>query len=200
MARIAALFVAFVAWMGLLVQFQATWSESGSIPETVWILLRYFTVLTNVLVAVTMTIVSANGRLSPRWIGGATIAILLVGIVYMTLLRGLLELSGGALLADTLLHKVTPVLAAIWWVGWAPKGKLSWVDPLYWAAYPALYLAYALVRGFAERKYAYPFIDVGQLGLGRVLIYCAIIALLFIIFGLLAVWIDRWLGQQRARR
>jgi hypothetical protein len=35
---------------------------------------------------------------------------MLVGIVYWLLLRGLLELSGGALMADALLHTVVPIL------------------------------------------------------------------------------------------
>ena len=104
------------------------------------------------------------------------LAILLVGIVYGLLLNGLLELSGGALLADTLLHKVTPVLAPLWWIAFAPRGQLSWRDPWGWALFPALYLPYALARGVAEGRYAYPFINVAKFGIGQVLVNAAVSA------------------------
>jgi predicted nucleic acid-binding protein len=100
--RIAAAAIALVGWFALAVQFRATFGQTGSVAETLWILLRYFTVLTNVLVAVVLTgIVLGRPRFAaPAILGFVTFAIMLVGVVYMTLLRGLLELSGGALLAD----------------------------------------------------------------------------------------------------
>jgi hypothetical protein len=198
MARLAAAIVALVAWAGLGIQFQATLASGFSVGETLWILLRFFTILTNIAVAVTMTLLALDKRVSPSWLGGLTLAILLVGVVYMTLLRGLLELSGGALLADTLLHKVTPVLVAFWWLAFAEKGRLEWRDALLWAIYPLLYLPYALTRGAAEGIYAYPFINVADLGWGGVLVACSTIAIAFVIVGLGLVALDRKLGVTRA--
>jgi hypothetical protein len=197
MARLAAAIVALVAWAGLGIQFQATFASGYSVGETLWILLRFFTVLTNIGVAVTMSVLAFGKRVSPSWLGGLTLAILLVGLVYMTLLRGLLELSGGALLADTLLHKATPVLVTFWWLAFAEKGRLTWRDPLVWAIYPLLYLPYALTRGAAEGIYAYPFINVPDLGWPGVLATCAVIAVAFVIAGLGLVAIDRKLGLAR---
>src|SRR5690348_16247051 len=105
MPRAVAAHVALVCWAGLAIQFSATYSNQHDVAKTLWILLRFFTVITNLLVAIGMTWVATGGRLSPLLLGGLTLAIILVGVVYMTLLRGLLHLSGGALLADTLLHK-----------------------------------------------------------------------------------------------
>jgi hypothetical protein len=124
-------------------------------------------------------------------LGGVALAMLLVGIVYMTLLRGLLDLSGGALLADTLLHKVTPVLAALWWALFAPKGRLGWSTPLLWALYPLLYFAYALARGAAEGVYAYPFINIAKLGWPSVLLNALVIAACFLLAGFAIVALDR---------
>ena len=55
MARIAAAIVALVAWTGIAVQFQATHANTDSVAEALWILFRYFTILTNFIVALTMT-------------------------------------------------------------------------------------------------------------------------------------------------
>src|SRR4051794_18417329 len=109
MGRAAAALVALICWLGLGVQFHATYANTGDVLATLWGLARWFTIITNLLVAVTMTRLALGGAVSPFLLGGATIAIILVGVVYMTLLRGLIELSGGAHLADTLLHKVSPV-------------------------------------------------------------------------------------------
>lgn len=191
MKRAGAGIVALTAAAGLAVQFRATLGQTGSISETMWILARFFTVLTNAAVAVIFAGIALGARVTARRIGGVTLAILLVGVIYGLLLRGLLSLSGGALLADTLLHKATPVLVALWWIICAPKGKLQWRDPLWWALFPAAYLPYALMRGAMEGKYAYPFINVDRLGIGQVLLNALMIAVGFLMAGYALVWMDR---------
>lgn len=195
MARIAAAIVALVALAGLVVQFAATLDQTGSVAGTLWTLLRYFTVLTNLLVALAFGWVAIGGRPHPRRLAGVMLAILLVGIIYGLLLRGLLTLSGGALLADTLLHKVTPVLVPLWWIAFAVRGQLRWRDPWGWTLFPALYLPYALLRGMAEGRYAYPFIDVAKIGIGTVLVNAVLIAMGFVAAGHALVWIDRRMAR-----
>ena len=201
MPRIAAALIALVCWLALAVQFRATLGQTGSVAETLWILLRFFTVLTNLLVGVVMSGI-ALGSLrfaSPRLLGFVTLAILLVGIVYMTLLRGLLELSGGALLADMLLHKVTPVLVPLYWLAFVRKGGLGRRDPLIWCLFPLAYFAYALVRGAIEGRYAYPFIDLASLGPARVALNALLIAAAFLAAGFAFVWLDGRLARRAAR-
>jgi hypothetical protein len=96
------------------------------------------------------------------------------------------------------LHKVTPILAALWWLLFMPKGKLGWRDPWLWAIYPAAYLPYALARGLSGDIYAYPFINVDRLGWGQVLVNAFAIALGFVAAGFGLVALDRWLGVRRA--
>ena len=196
MPRIAAAVIALIAWIGLAVQFNATFGNSGSLGETLWILTRFFTVLTNFIVAITFTAITLGRQVSPSVLGGVTLAIALVGAVYMLLLRGLLELSGGALLADTLLHRVTPVLVPLWWLVWALKGDLNTRDPWLWALYPLVYFAYAIARGLSGDKYPYPFMNVAEIGWLQTLVNSAAIALGFVVAGYLLLWLDkRLLGR-----
>jgi hypothetical protein len=190
-ARSAAALIALVCWAGLAIQFAATYANQSGALATLWILFRFFTVLTNLLVAVVMTRVSLGARVSPSVLGGTTLAILLVGVVYATLLRGLIELSGGAVLADIMLHTVSPFAAALWWLFFAPHGRLTWQAPVHWCVFPFLYFAYALVRGGIDGRYPYPFIDVGKIGWLQTGINAVVISLAFILAGYLLVWTDR---------
>ncbi|MEC3910192.1 Pr6Pr family membrane protein [Sphingobium sp. CR2-8] len=196
--RIAAAVVALVSLAGLVVQFDATLGQTGSIAETLWTLLRFFTIWANIFVVLTLGAIALGRAVSSRRVGGMLLSILLVGIIYGLLLRGLLSLSGGALLADTLLHKVTPLLVPLWWIAFARKGRLGWRDPWLWAIFPAAYLPYALLRGTAEGHYAYPFINVAKFGIGQVALNAALIAIGFAAAGHALVWIDRRLSA-RAR-
>ncbi len=193
--RLAATVLALVAWAGLAAQFSATFSAGYSVGETLWILLRYFTILTNLVVAATMTTIALGRTVSPQWIGGVTLAILLVGIIDATLLSGMPQLSGAAGLADILLHKVTPLLVPAWWLAFAPKGRLGPRDPVLWALAPMAYFTYALVRGRIDGKYAYSFIDVAQHGWPPVLLTAILIASAFVAAGFALLLLDRRLGR-----
>jgi len=193
--------VAAVAIAGLVIQFRATLAITDAVGGAVWVLLRYFTIMANVLVAVVM-VRRAFSVDPPRhaWLlGGVVVIIGLVGVVYTLLLRGLLELSGGAALANLLLHYVTPVLAPLYWLLFAPKGGLRYRDTAAWCALPVGYLIYALVRGELEGHYAYPFLNLAKLGAGRVATICAVIAVGFLASGCTFVWLDGWLGRRGGR-
>jgi hypothetical protein len=193
--------VAGTAWTGLGVQFVATYSATPSAVATVWILLRFFTVTTNLGMALLFTGLALGipAARRPRAIGCAVLCMLLVGITYHFLLRGLLELSGGARLADTLLHVVTPIMVPLYWLVFTPKGYTSRRDPLIWAVYPTLYLPYALGRGLAGDIYAYPFINVSKLGWSQVMVNSVALAVAFVAAGYLLVLLDRQLAKHAER-
>jgi hypothetical protein len=195
--RFAALAVAAVAWTGLVVQLIASTGLAGSIGQAVWAMARYFTVIANLLVAGQFTAVALGHAPRPKSLGLVTLAILLVGIVYGTMLRGLVELSGGAALADLLLHSVTPVLVPLWWLMFAPRAGLDWRDPWHWSLLPLVYFAYALGRGGIEERYAYPFMDVGSLGWPAVLANAALMAAGFVIGGYVLVAMSARLSGRR---
>lgn len=195
--RVAAALVALVGWIGIGVQLDASTALAGSVPGAIWTMLLFFTIIANLLAAIVMTGIALDRRalMAPVMIGGVTIAILLVGVVYALLLRGLLELSGGARLADILLHSVTPVLVPLYWLLLAPKGGLTWRAPFLWACLPLAYFGYALVRGGLEGRYPYPFMNVAKIGWTATLTNATAMAAGFLLVGFVLVWFDRRLAR-----
>jgi hypothetical protein len=195
--RVAAASVALVGWIGMAVQLDASIGMMGAVPAAIWKMLLFFTIIANLLAAIVMTGIALGRRGfgTPVLVGGVTIAMLLVGVVYALLLRGLLELSGGAALADLLLHSVTPVLVPLYWIAFAPKGGLAWRDPLVWAGLPIVYFGYALLRGAVEGVYPYPFMNVTRIGWGATLANALAMAIGFLVTGFLLVWLDRRLAR-----
>lgn len=200
MHRLAGALVALAASAGLGVQFAATFGQTGSVPETLWILLRYFTVITNLLVAIVMTRVAMGQRVSSFTLAGLTLAILFVGGVYAILLHGLVALVGLALIADVLLHYAVPVAMALYWLAFAPKIGLRPSDALLWCAYPLAYLFYVVVRGSMDGRYPYPFIDVPALGYGRILLNSLLLLAAYFLAGLVLVALGLMMARRRGAR
>jgi hypothetical protein len=197
MSRIAAAIVAAVAVTGLGVQFVVSCRALGSVPQALWVLFAYFTITTNLLVAVVfVAIATGRTRLRVGWVvAGTMLSIVLVGVVYGFLLHGMVELSGGSQVANVLNHMVTPILTPMYWVLFTPKGQLRWRDPWLWAIYPLAYLGYGLSRGAATRAYPYPFMDVATHGGRQVTWNAAIIAVGFLLCGFALVFVDHRMGR-----
>jgi hypothetical protein len=196
--RVFAGCIALVAWTGLIVQFAITYSETASVVSTLWVILAFFTITTNVLVGVVFSCLAIDrGVFRADWIvAGTMLSILLVGVVNALLLWGALELSGGSALVDKLLHIATPVLVPIFWIIFSPKGGLTWKHPLVWAIYPLGYLVYGMARGIATGKYAYPFLNISVLGWQRTALNAFMIAVAFMACGFAVVWIDNRMGSR----
>jgi hypothetical protein len=197
--RIFGACIAAAAWTGLIVQFVLL-CRANSILLSLWIMLAFFTITTNLLVAVVFTCVAIDRTVfrSDRILAGTMLAIVLVGVVNALLLWGALELSGGSVLVDKLLHVVTPVLVLLFWIFVARKGRLTWRDPLLWAIYPLAYLVYGMARGLATGKYAYPFLNILALGWQRTALNAFFIAVAFMVSGFAIVWIDNRVGSRSA--
>ena len=201
MPKVAAALVALICWAGLAIQFSVSYANQHDVVATLWVLARFFTILTNMAVAVVMTSVAIDRPVSPLVLRGLTFVILLMGIVYSTLLHVLYSLTGPAVISNLLLHKISPVAMTLWWLLFAPKARLKRSAPLWWAAYPLAYFVYALVRGHHDGRYPYPFMDVAKIGWLQTALNSGGIALAFILTGFVLVWIDSWrpLGSKRAR-
>jgi len=203
LARSWHLLTAVVTWAALLLQLVlvirgGTVLDEVNPPALGTRLVRfisYFTILTNLLVAVTTTTLALRQDRFPTWWRvlrlNAIVGIAVTGLVHWFLLRPLLDLDGADYLADKLLHVVVPLLAIVGWVVFGPRGKAE--SGLLWLSlvYPLGWLAYTLVRGAVADWYPYPFLDVGEQGYPRSLLACAGVAVLLLVLTRGAMLLDR---------
>lgn len=194
---------ATLGWAGLSIQlyliFFARLSVDASLLGGLVSFFSYFTVLSNTLVAVVLTCaVTDRDSATRRWFllpsvsSAIAVSITVVGLAYSVLLRHLWHPEGWQFIADELLHDVMPlVFLAYWWLC-VPKGTLRLQHLPLWLIYPLMYFAYALLRGHLLGAYAYPFIDVAQLGYPQVFINAGGILVGFVLIALLVIGLDRW--------
>ena len=190
---------------GLGLQFYLSFTNRQLPPlETVIRFFSYFTILTNALVTAYFLVrgLAPAGQLR-RWVrqpevGTAlTVYILVVGVVYQTVLRGLVPVAGWSRVADDIIHGLVPLYMLGYWIGFVSRGPVRLRTVPYWLLYPALYLAYTLLRGPGARFYPYPFVDAGGLGYSRVLLNSALVLLVLMAFSLVLGSVANWRHRRR---
>ena len=175
-ARAYRLLAGIVALGGLSLQFwlMTKYPDSQSIAQTTARFLSFFTIQTNILIAVCM--------LAPALIPGSRISRLLgrpslrsavmsysalVGIVYFALLRNMGDDDGLERRADQIMHYVTPTMFLIDWLVWVPRGRAPFSAVPAYLLYPGLYSVGVFLYGALTGWYPYPFVDTMRLGSGQ---------------------------------
>lgn len=207
MLRSTSLFAtAAVGWLGVGLQLYLgmRYVANMGLPPVAGIVttFSYFTVLTNLLVAVLLTASALCGRADtlltrPGTMSAAAVYIVIVGAIYAVLLRAMWHPTGLQRLADLTLHDAMPVLYVLCWLFFVPKGTLHWRQPVVWLVYPLLYGIYTLIRGALGARYPYPFLDVRALGWPAVLLNSAVLGAVFVALGLVVVMLDRTVARLR---
>ena len=194
--------VGWLALAGHFAVFVEAWTLTG-VLERLEKYFSYFTILTNILVALALTLpLLAGASRAGGWSrsegvrAGVTMYAVVVGVIYHLLLRATWEPRGFQIVTDTLLHTVMPLAILIDWLAFTPKGRLRWVDAGKWLAFPLAFGAWSLLHGAIGGWYPYWFIDVGELGYARALINLAGLLAFFGLVGLIVVAIDRTLGRR----
>jgi len=168
---------------------------AGSMLERLVRLFSYFTVLSNVLVCVVAVLLviapARDGRLFRIARLDALLCIAVTGIVYNTVLTGLVELSAAGAVSNFLLHVLTPVLVVVGWLLFGPRPRID-RRTIWWSAVPPLaWIAYTFVRGAIVDWYPYPFLDVGANGYVASLVSTALVAVVFLALAFGAGWLDQ---------
>jgi hypothetical protein len=185
------LILAVSVWTGLLIQLSIliyNTPENGmNVAEAIGHFFRFFTILSNILVAVLISIRLRGNQshwlLKPANQTAVALYIFIVGLVYNLVLRKLWAPEGWQWVADNLLHLSTPLLYLLYWWRYVDNKPRQWSLAIRWLFFPAVYFVYAILRGKLEGVYPYPFIDVNQLGFQKVLINALGIMLLFLATG-----------------
>lgn len=194
-ARHSAMLIAGLAAVSVAAQFLYLNAERAE-PAlvTAWEMARYFTILTNIAVALTLAMIArpVRGRVPAAWLAALTLAMVMVGLVYHLLLSHLVTFTGLGWWADHGLHTAGPVAIALWWLVHAPKRRLSYGDLPIFILWPMVYAVYVLLRGTLDGAYPYPFMDLTTLGPAAVALNLAGLAILFLLGGVLMISIGRF--------
>ncbi|CAM5537721.1 Pr6Pr family membrane protein [Streptomyces avidinii] len=196
------------AVVGLVIDF-----VYGSVP----VVLSYFTIWTNILVAVVLGVSAARARqrrpdVAPLYRGGMLLFILITGLVFHLVLANpsspynvvaeLDRLTGARSVANQLLHTVTPVGALLDFLLLTAPRTLRPRHAAQWLAYPLAYVTFAMARGAlltpgTGRRYPYPFIDAAQYGYARVTVNALVLGAAFYALGLVLVAADHYRRPSR---
>lgn len=190
---------------GILLQLQvAVANDSGyfeGVPSRIVNVLSYFTVQSNILIALTTGLLAVRLNRTETWLRvlrlSAVIGITITGIVFHLALKGLTELTGPAVTADWILHTASPILGLLGWVIFGPRGWVTSRVIKLSVLFPVLWLAYTLARGAlvedrsGRNFYPYPFVDVVEHGYARVFVNIVVVAVLFFVLALAALAADK---------
>ena len=191
-ARIFALFGAVIGWFAIITQlYLMMMNRQVSVPGTLFRFFGFFTIDTNILVALCFTFIflRSNSLLcrffsKATTITAITVYITIVGIVYNIILRSTWNPQGMQKLVDELLHSVIPVLFIIFWLGFILIEELKWKNTFPWLIYPIAYMIYALAHGAITKFYPYPFVDVNKLGYNKALLNAGVVLLVIFLLSL----------------
>lgn len=159
----------------------------------------YFTILSNVTVAVVVTMLlvrpslflrSGSTGLAWRALRVDSVMMIVVTAIVFNLLLATGGKTGWDAVSNSMLHIITPTVTALVWLLAGPRGLIRW--SAIWAALilPVAWAAYALIRGAVIGAYPYPFLDVAANGLASVLLFIVVICIFGIIIMAVMLGID----------
>jgi hypothetical protein len=197
MKRIYAGVFAIVDWFAIVGQYFA--SDHGTSIASTIDYFSYFTILSNILVAATLTFAalapeSPAGRflLKPGTLLATVVYITVTGLTYYFVLAALYDLHGWELIFDRLLHYLMPPAFVLFWLAFATKGRLDIRSAAWVLLPPLIYAAYTFIRGPLSGFYPYPFVDVPEIGIVQAFLNVLKFIVFFFVVGLFYVLVD-WL-------
>lgn len=196
-AAIGCTAIAYQWWAAIV-----TGMSTSPLGSTV-VYFSFFTTQTNVLANLIFLapVLAPNSRIG-RWAAregvraAVAMYIAVVGLVFHFILSATWKPEGLAALGNLVVHYVMPAAVVLDWLLFTPKGRLRWIDPVKWLAFPLVYGLWTVIHGALIHWYPYFFIDIGQLGWTRALINYAGLLAFFLIVGLATVGLDKLFGRK----
>lgn len=203
MKRNLAFIFAALGWFAVIAQYYLMLeNRTTSVSEATIRFFSFFTILTNILVAIYFSTICFSRNKSVSLINAAgmltflTIYITVVGLVYQVALRHLWHPQGMQRLVDELLHSVIPILVILFWYLYEAKNNLKFSQTIKWLSYPLIYFIYILLRGNHSGFYPYPFVDVSVLGFATVIQNALFLLLFFLGLSLAFILIGKWMDKK----
>lgn len=194
-----------IGWFAVLSQFiLMIQNRQADIFETVLRFFSFFTILTNILVAMFFTVSVLKVKksfskllLTDGTITAITVFILIVGSVYQIVLRSIWEPTGLQFIVDELLHTVIPLYMLGYWFFNVKKLDLQLKTVFNWLLYPLLYIVFITVRGSSSGYYPYPFLNINEIGYEKVIVNTAIIFALMLILLIVLSFLGKYIIKIR---
>lgn len=144
----------------------------------------YFTIQSNLLVGLAALLLAVRPDRSSTVFAvlrlSGLIAITITALVFHSVLAQTLDLKGWDAFGNQLVHTVVPVMAVVGWLLFGPRrlvsARIAWISSIF----PVCWVTFTLIRGTIVHWYPYPFIDVTELGYGRVAANCVLATLLML--------------------
>jgi len=199
---------AALGWFALILQYAliVKYKTDGDLIAAAIRFISYFTLLSNILVALAMTLpwLAPDTRLGRFFLEPAARTailayIIIVAVIYHVILRKLWNPQGWEYVADTIEHVVAPTLYVVDWLLFVPKGTLKFRSAFMWLLFPLAYAVFSLIHGALTGFYPYPFIDETKLGYDEVLTNMGGLVDAFTGLGLFLIGVDRGLGRIKKR-
>lgn len=205
-ARIVLISTVVAVVLAIVVQIPLTATDQEHDFSTVFgrvsNLFLYFTIVSNILVAVVAGLLLRDPERRSPWFPALSLAALvnitITGIIYWAVLAAEAENTGAAVLTNWMFHTIVPILGVLGWLLAVPRGLVNPRVVLWSTIIPLAWLTMALIRGAIIGWYPYPFLDVSDVGYGGALINVAGVAAFFLLLASLAGWIDRRLARGAA--
>lgn len=165
--------------------------------------LSYFTIWSNIVVAVSVTLLLTRPlpdtvlRRVLRLDGLLMITVTM--IVYQVVLAPSVDLSGWGLVTDPILHLVTPVLTLLVWVLYGPRGWLTARLVPTALLVPVIWVTWMLLRGALVDAYPYGFVNVVDLGYAVVVRNVFFVLVLGLVISALLFGVETLLARRRAK-
>jgi hypothetical protein len=164
-------------------------------------LFSYFTIQSNLIVLCTAIAIvldpQRDGRIWRVVRLDSLLGIAVTGIVFATLLSGIVHHQGASVWANAGFHYFSPLWTVLGWFLFGPRMRIDWRTIGLAFVWPAAWLAYTLIRGASTGWYPYPFLDVGTLGYGKVVLNMAAILSFAFALAVMLMTLDR---RRQARR
>jgi hypothetical protein len=189
---------ALVAQYYLIVTNGSGWLEQS---------IRFFTFMTiwtNIVMTLSFLVplMFPTSRLSrffqePIVEGGIFVYAFIIMLIYHFFLASVWSPQGLQKLVDFLLHYAIPMLYMLYWVLFGKKNRQHYINTVKWLIYPSVYVVIVAIRGAVSNWYPYPFIDVTELGYRLALKNMALVAVAYLIVGVLFILVDRAFKMNR---
>ncbi|WP_395062804.1 Pr6Pr family membrane protein [Flavobacterium sp.] len=193
-----------VCWTTIVSQFiLIIQNRVVSIAETLARFFTFFTILTNIIVAITFTVIwlqpksRINFFLKPNTQTAIAVYIFVVGFIYNTILRFIWQPQGIQKIIDEMLHLIIPTVYILYWYFEVKKTAIIWRNILGWLIYPILYLIVIMIRGTYSNYYPYPFVNVSELGLVKVAINSVYLTIFFGTMSVVFVGIAKYISSNK---